>query len=172
MIRRRIASTFLALLALVTGSAAAARAQAAPPPSSLRVRVLNMTAAEQAEKGRARRDTAAMPGDVLRYTLVFVNRLPRPVRGVALANPIPAGVQLVAGSTRATRADARVEYSADLGASYSPRPVEQVVEDGRTLRRVIPPERYTHVRWMLDGQVPPSDSVVTEFAVRIRSRSL
>lgn len=162
--------SLLLSIALAT-TATAARAQApaaAAPPQSLQVRVVNVTAAEAARAGRARRDTAAVPGDLLRYTLTFVNRLPRAVTGVALANPLPAGVEYVAGSPRATRAGARVEFSADGGVSWSAQPMESVIEDGRAVRRPIAPARYTGVRWLLDDQVGARDSVMAEFSARVR----
>lgn len=163
--------TFRSLLLTISLAAATsvARAQApVAPPQPLQVRVVNLTAGEAARAGKARRDTAAVPGDLLRYTLTFVNRLPRAVTGVALANPLPAGVEFVAGSPRATQAAARVEFSADGGASWSAQPMESVIEDGRAVRRPIAPARYTGVRWLLDGQVGTRDSVVAEFSARVR----
>jgi hypothetical protein len=41
------------------------------------------------------------------------------------------------------------------------------VVDGRRVRRAVPAERYTHVRWTVEGNVAPGATVVAEFDARV-----
>jgi uncharacterized repeat protein (TIGR01451 family) len=153
----------LLLLALAVSPAVAELyAQTSP----LRVTAQNRTAAELAARGTPRRGDAAQPGDVIRYRLAFTNPQRTPVRPV-LANPIAPGMAFVAGSARSAREDARVEYSIDGGRTYSARPMETVVVDGRQVQRAAAPEKYTHVRWTLAGTVAPGATVTAEFDARL-----
>jgi uncharacterized repeat protein (TIGR01451 family) len=134
-------------------------------PQAFAVTATNRTAA-QAPRGQ-RTDDRARPGDVVRYRLTFTNVTRGQVRGVTLANPLAAGMRFVGGSARADRGDARLEYSADGGRTFSAQPMEEVVVDGRRVRRAGAAERYTHVRWTVDGNVAPGATVVAEFDARV-----
>lgn len=169
---RTLAVALLALAATTAGTAGAqAGAQAAPQASqggqpSLRVVAENRTAQAAAARGARRADSTVLAGDVLRYRLTFTNSAPRAIRSVALANPVPAGLQFVAGSAKASRADARAEFSVD-GRTWSARPMETVTVDGRQVERPVAPERYTAVRWVVDGPVAPAAVVTAEFEARL-----
>jgi uncharacterized repeat protein (TIGR01451 family) len=152
----RLAVLFTLLFAAVPAAAQQATQQA------LTVTATNRTAA-QAERG----DDRARPGDVVRYRLTFTNITRAPVRGVTLANPLAAGMRFVGGSAQADRNDARLEYSADGGRTFSAQPMEEVVVDGQRVQRAVPAERYTHVRWTVDGSVAPGATVVAEFEARV-----
>lgn len=148
-----------------TASASPALAPAAGP--SLVVAAENRTASADAARGAKRASAAARPGDVLRYTLVFSNASPRQVRGVALTNPVPAGLRYVAGSTTASRADAQPEFSIDSGRTWAAAPVEVMVIDGRRTERPAAAARYTHVRWTVAGWVQPGTTVTAAFEARV-----
>ena len=156
-----------ALLALMAAMPAAAQQSARSAPSIV-VSARNTTAAaEVARKARPVARTTVQPGDVLRYTLTFTNSTAKPVRDVELRDPIPAGVQFIAGSARASRADARLEFSTDGGTSWSAQPMETVTVDGRQVTRAVPAARYSHLRWVFVGAVPPSGTVTADFDVRV-----
>jgi uncharacterized repeat protein (TIGR01451 family) len=160
----------LAALAVFAALAAPqAQAQRAPEQQALVASAANMTAIADETAGRARASHEVQGDDVVRYSLVFTNVTDRPVREIVLANPVPAGFQLLAGSVAATDDDTRTEFSADGGQSFSPQPMEEVVVDGQRIRRAISPERYTHVRWTLGGWVAPQASVTAHFDVRLRA---
>lgn len=162
----RIRFTLLALMALALGTPAAAQQQ-----NQLSVAVENRSAALEAARGTPRSDEAARAGDVLRYRLTFRNTTPRALRGVVVSDPIPAGLRFVAGSSRASRADARVEYSVDGGRTFAAQPMETVVVDGRREQRPAAPEKYTHVRWTVGGEVAPGATVVAEFDARLGAQA-
>ena len=158
-------------LLLVLPFAVPVRAQApAKPVPALAVTAENRTAMAAAARGAHRTDAAVHAGDVLRYKLTFTNTAGRPVRQVAIQNPVAAGLQFVAGSASASRQDARAEYSADNGATWSARPMETVTIDGKQVERAIAPERYTGVRWIVDGWVSPGATVTAQFEARLASR--
>ncbi len=159
----------LAALALLLAAAPARAQQGAPraTQNALVVAAENRTAAAEQAGGAARRDDRARPGDVIRYRLTFTNVAGRPVRGVVLSNPLPGGMRFVAGSVQASRQDARAEYSTDGGRTFSAQPMEEVTEDGRTVRRPAPPEKYTHVRWTVDGTVAEGATVTAQYEARV-----
>ena len=167
-----VLSTLTALaFAMSAAPAAAQNAAASQPravaPSALVISVNNITANADAAKGAARKDSTVHAGDVLRYTLTFTNVVARAVRGVELKNPLPAGLRLVDGSAKASRTDARAEFSADGGKSFSAMPNESMTIDGRDVKRPIASERFTHVRWVIDGSVQPRATVVAQYEVTV-----
>ena len=170
-------STRLSAAALVValGAASATPARAQQPTSrgtsALAVTAENRTAAAEEARGARRPDAGLRAGDVLRYHLTFTNTAGTPVRKVAIQNPVAAGLQFVPGSARASRDDARAEYTVDGGRTWSARPMERVLVDGRPTERAIPPERYTAVRWVVEGWVAPGTAVTSEFEARLAPRA-
>lgn len=164
------AKLFGLLLALTFATPLRAQAPVRPV-SALAVTAENRTAIAAAARGANRADSSVHAGDVLRYKLTFTNTAGRPVRQVALQNPVAGGLQFVAGSATASRQDARAEYSADNGATWSARPMETVMIDGKSVERAIAPERYTGVRWIVDGWVSPGATVTAHFEARLASRA-
>jgi uncharacterized repeat protein (TIGR01451 family) len=124
-----------------------------------------------AANGARRNDATAHAGDVLRYKLTFTNVAARPVRQVALQNPMAAGLEFVAGSAKVSRADAQAEYSIDGGKSWSAHPMETVTVDGKSVARAVSPERYSGVRWIVSGFVAPGATVTAEFEARVAART-
>jgi uncharacterized repeat protein (TIGR01451 family) len=146
-----------------------ALAQAPAAKQALVVSAENRTAMA-ATSGR-RTDATAHAGDVLRYKLTFTNVAGRPVRNVALQNPMAAGLEFVAGSAKVSRTDAQAEYSIDGGKSWSAHPMETVTIDGKSVERAVSPERYSAVRWIVSGFVAPRATVTAEFEARVASRA-
>ena len=165
----KLTSRVLVMLALAAAPAVAQ--QGAQPRRPLVVTQENRTAAELAKAGTPRRDAAVRPGDVLRYRLAFTNTAGRPVRQVAFNNPLAGGMRIVPGSVKASRSDARVEYSIDGGRTFSAQPQETVMVDGRQVKRAAPAEKYTHVRWTVDGFVAAGATVTAEFDARLGGAS-
>ena len=159
------------LLFALTLSAPMGAQTPAKPVSALAVAAENRTALDAAQHGARRTDASVHAGDVLRYKLTFTNTAGRPVRQVALQNPVANGLQFVAGSASTSRQDARAEYSADNGASWSTRPMETVTIDGQLVQRAIAPERFTGVRWIVDGWVNPGATVTAQFEARLASHA-
>ena len=171
MTRRTSSILTFAIAVLAALPVAHAQAQQGRPvPSTgptLVMSARNVTAADAAARGAARRDSTALPGDVVRYSMVFTNTTTGAITNVKLDNPLPAGLQYVAGSARSTRADAPAEFSADGGRTFAAQPMETVVVNGGRTTRPVPAERYTHVRWVIRGAVAPGATVTAEYAARV-----
>jgi uncharacterized repeat protein (TIGR01451 family) len=159
--------TRLVSLLAVALAAVPATAQRTAPGNPMTITATNVTAASEAARGAPPRHAALRGGDVVRYRLAFTNPGAGAVRSVVLADPIPAGLRMVAGSATASRSDARVEYSADGGRTFSAQPMETVTVEGRQVRRPVAAEKYTNVRWTVDGAVAPHATVTAEFEARL-----
>jgi uncharacterized repeat protein (TIGR01451 family) len=160
------------VIALATLGAGPIRAQGAPTPAAgsptpLAISAENRTAAADSARGARRTDATLRAGDVVRYRLAFSNTAGRPLRHVQISDPIPVHLRLVAGSAHAERADVRLEYSADGGRSWAAEPLDTVVVDGRSVTRPVPAERYTTVRWTVEGWIQPAATVAAEFEARM-----
>jgi len=156
---------FPTLLAAVGGlilSALGTAAQAqAPAPRPLTVTAQNLTARS------AGRSAEVLPGDTVRYELRFVNAQSGPVHNVVFDNPIPSGLRYLAGTAGADRQDVTVTYSIDGGRTYSAQPTVQRVVDGRRVNVPAPPELYTHIRWIVQGELLPGARVTAEFRAQL-----
>jgi uncharacterized repeat protein (TIGR01451 family) len=158
----------LTLASATAGTLQAQNAAAtAERQSPLALTATNKTAAAEAARGAPRADQHTRPGDVLRYSLTFTNNVGQPVRGMTFTSPLAGGLQFEGNSIKASRDDARVSYSADGGSTYSQQPMEEVVVDGKRVKRPVDPSRYTHVRWTVDGWLAPDAAVTAEYSARL-----
>ena len=146
---------------LLLSAAFAARAQKAPRALQISAENLNARAPRHADSSRV------LPGDTLRYHLLFTNVSAGAVHGIVLDNPIPAGLRYAAGSAKADRSDVAILYSIDGGKSYSAVPTIDAVIDGRHEQHAAPSELYTHVRWAIRGDVPTGAQVRAEYDAQV-----
>jgi len=108
-----------------------------------------------------------LKGDVVQYRLVFTNVTDAPVRNVEFNDPLPGGLRYVAETATADRGDVVIEYSIDGGQSFSARPMVQETVAGEQVQRPAPPDRYTHIRWRIDGWVQPGAQVTAAFQAQL-----
>jgi uncharacterized repeat protein (TIGR01451 family) len=158
LIQRTLITGFLLLSA-----AFAARAQKAPRAQALAISAENVSrhALVRADSSRV------LPGETVRYHLLFTNVSAGAVHGIVLDNPIPAGLRFTPGSAKADRSDVAILYSIDGGKSYSAEPMSDAVVDGRHEQRPAPAEMYTHVRWTIRGDVPKGAQVRAEYDAQV-----
>jgi uncharacterized repeat protein (TIGR01451 family) len=150
--------TMIAVAANLATAWAAGPAKAqARPPQALVVTAQNLTARTT---GRA---SDVLPGDTVRYELRFTNTQTATIRNVVFDNPVPNGMRYVAGSAAADRPRTQVTYSIDGGRTYSAEPTVQRVVDGRRTSVPAPAELYTHIRWMVQGDLLPGARITAEF---------
>jgi len=160
---------FFTLLAVAVvlasaGVAVPARAQARPP-QALVVTAQNITARAT---GRA---SDVLPGDTVRYELLFTNTRSATVRNVVFDNPVPNGMRYLLGTAAADRQSTAVTYSIDGGATYSAEPTVQRVVDGRRVSVPAPAEMYTHIRWAVQGDLLPGARVSAQFKAQLATRT-
>lgn len=164
---RTLRQTTSLLLLLFAAWVGIALAQQPASAEALVITAENLTATAEAARGAPRADDGIRPGDLIRYTLTFTNPTDGPVSNVVLHNPFPGGLHLVASSVRASRGDARVEYSIDGGATFSAQPMVETVEAGQTVRRPATPEEYTDIRWTVEGTIRPGEQVSASYELRV-----
>lgn len=135
-------------------------------PQALVITARNLMAGDQRHQALAD-SSALLPGDVVEYRLVFTNLNATPVRSIELKDPIPSGLRYVIASAKTDRDDTLIEYSIDGGTTYSAQPMIEVMVDGKPQQRPAPAQRYTHVRWTVQGSVQPGAQVTAEFQARL-----
>jgi len=150
---------WLYIIAVLVAFAAPAAAQEAEP-EWLRVTATNTTAEAD---GRESAGGVVLPGDVLEYRLTLTNRGGEAVQDVVFTDPIPSGLEFVLGSAGAERADVRVDYSIDRGATWSPNPTIRVETADGVVERPAAPADYTHIRWTLSDPLAPGAAVTARF---------
>ena len=148
---------------LLLSAAFAAHAQRAPRSDALKVSAENLSS-HVAGQGNT---THVMPGDTVRYHLLFTNVSAGAVHGIVLDNPIPAGLRYDVGSAKADRADVAILYSIDGGKTYSRAPMIDAVVDGQHQQQPAPAEMYTHVRWTIKGDVPKGAQIRAEYDAQV-----
>src|SRR5438067_2724615 len=159
----RFIERLLIVAFLLASAAFAAKAQKAPRAQALVISAENLSAHAMRHADSSR----VLPGDTVRYHLVFTNVSAGAVHGIVLDNPIPAGLRYAAGSAKADRSDVAILYSIDGGKSYSAEPMIEAVVDGKREQHAAAPELYTHVRWAIRGDVPTGAQVRAEYDAQV-----
>ncbi len=152
--------TLLMLGALLAAPLAAQERQA------LVITAQNLSAGDEEHQALVERGgdaNALLPGDVVHYRLMFTNITAERVQQVQFVDPIPAGLRYVEASAVVDREDVDIEFSIDGGQTFSATPMIEEVIDGETRQVPAPPERFTHVRWTVQGWVQPGAQVTAEF---------
>jgi uncharacterized repeat protein (TIGR01451 family) len=157
------------LVALGAVAWSAAEAQQTRQPEALVLAARNLMVGDSAHRALAARgkDSATvLPGDLVQYDLRFRNLLRDSVQKVTFEDPLPTGMHYVPQSAGADRQDVSVEFSIDSGRTFSSTPMVEREVNGRRVREAAPPERYTHVRWRINGWVRPGAQVTAQFRTR------
>lgn len=89
------------------------------------------------------------PGQVMEFRIVFTNNGDSSVSGIKVVDPIPLNTRFIGDSHNAD-IEAEFEVSIDGGESFEPVPVKrfETQADGIQKEVIVPPEQYTHVRWV------------------------
>jgi uncharacterized repeat protein (TIGR01451 family) len=146
-----------------------AQAQQTRQPQALVLAARNLMAGDSAHRalaGRGKDSATVLPGDLVHYDLRFTNLLRDSVRTVTFEDPLPGGMRYVDRSASADRQDVLVEFSIDSGRTFSATPMIEREVNGRKVQEAAPPERYTHVRWRINGWVRPGAQVTAQFRAR------
>ena len=136
------------LIALVLLMASAWVAAAPGEPLTSRMDVYRIEIADDGSE-RAVAVEETLPGEVLEYRLRYENVSEQPLRALVITGPVPANTNYV-GASAATMVASSLQVSVDGGGSFEPEPVlrTRTRADGSTQEYVVPPEQYTHVRWL------------------------
>jgi uncharacterized repeat protein (TIGR01451 family) len=158
----------LLIAALIVTAAALPLAAQQAPARALQISAENLSAPRHEHVATSGDAKHVLPGDTLRYRLLFTNVSKGAVHGIVLDNPIPAGLRYQPGSAKADRADVAILFSIDGGATYSASPVVDVDVAGKREQRPAPAEMYTHVRWTVRGDVPQGAQLHAEYDVQAK----
>ncbi len=168
---RNCRPVFYLLALLVSFGAVTASAQEAEGPKALVMTAENLMAGDSRHRELAEAKgadaNALLPGDIVRYRLLFTNITAVPVRNVEFKDPLPRGLQYLGGSATADRDDVVISYSIDGGDTYSSQPMIEEIVDGKRVFRAAPPQMYTHIRWTVQGWVQPEAQVTAEFRAQL-----
>ena len=105
-----------------------------------------------------------LPGDVLRYTIVFSNQSPQDVApgSIVITNPLPEGTEYLAGS--AVGRNTVISFSLD-GENFA-SPEALVVVEGAA-RRPAAAADYRSIRWTFEPRLAAGDSGQVSFDLLI-----
>lgn len=96
-------------------------------------------------------------GQVVHYTVRITNPTPVFANRVAVSQMIPVNTTYVPGSAVGPGAD--IEFSIDGGFTFAPAENLKLA-DGSSL---APPERYTHIRWLMRNPLAPNAMALARF---------
>jgi uncharacterized repeat protein (TIGR01451 family) len=108
------------------------------------------------------------PGDVIFYTLNYINSGDEAAYNAVMDDPLPKGTVYLPGS--AYGAGAEVYFSIDGGKSFKKPSLltyEVRLPNGKTDKRVASPEEYTHIRWVIK-KIDAGAKGTVGFQVRIK----
>jgi uncharacterized repeat protein (TIGR01451 family) len=112
--------------------------------------------------------TRIEPGDVIFYTLNYINSGNEAATSVVLDDPIPLGTVYLPGSALGDGTE--ITFSIDNGKSFK-KPSLLVYElkgaNGQKEKRTASPEEYTHIRWLI-GKIEAGAKGTVGFQVRIK----
>lgn len=107
-------------------------------------------------------------GDVIFYTVSYVNSGNEPATNAVLNDPIPQGSSFIPGTAYGEGAE--ILFSIDGGKSYKKPSLlsyEITLPNGKTEKRVASPEEYTDIRWII-GKIDAGAKGKVGFQVRIK----
>jgi len=106
-------------------------------------------------------------GDVILYTLNYVNSGDESATSAFLDDPIPKGTVYVDGSAFGNDAD--VTFSIDGGKTFKKPSMltYEVKINGKMEKKIASPEQYTNIRWTV-GVVPAQGSGQVGFKIRVK----
>jgi uncharacterized repeat protein (TIGR01451 family) len=108
------------------------------------------------------------PGDVIFYTLSYVNSGDETATNAVMDDPIPKGTVYLPGS--AFGKDAEITFSIDGGKTFKKPSLlsyEFKLPSGKIEKRSVSPEEYTHVRWTFKI-IPARGSGQVGFQVKMK----
>lgn len=108
------------------------------------------------------------PGDVIRFTLTGKNDGNKSAKSLNFTQPIPQKM-MYSLNTAMTNGAANITYSIDQGKTFVATPMVKVsLSNGKVEERPAPADKYTHVRWNFNQELPPNASVKATYEVKVR----
>ena len=161
--KRGLASLAIAA-SLIAGGFAIAKTQSQPSPlqNSMAAYIVGMDSAGNEFLQEA---SQVAPGQTIEYALTYSNVGDSALKDIVVTSPIPASTAYI-GQSAFTPANATLQVSIDGGSTFESEPVVRIVTDanGKEVEQIIPPHKYTHVRWQM--KQPLNAGETQQFALR------
>ncbi|HOC58383.1 MAG TPA: hypothetical protein PKN70_00410 [Smithellaceae bacterium] len=107
-------------------------------------------------------------GDILVYTITYLNKGKTEAVDAQIIDPIPVGVVIIPESAEGK--DAEVTCSTDSGKSWQKPPLTMQITkpDGTKTVQPVPAEKYTHIRWIIKKPVLPGQTGRVNFKASVK----
>ncbi|KJF94592.1 hypothetical protein [Photobacterium leiognathi] len=108
------------------------------------------------------------PKDKVEYQLIYKNHSDKSLSGLVITGPIPENTQYV-GNTGKTIIKSKFLVSIDGGNTFESEPVKrEVIKDGKKVEVIIPPEKYTNVRWIPEDSIKASEQQIYSYRIEVK----
>lgn len=149
---------------LIIGGFAIAKTQNKPSPlvNSMAAYIVSL---DQAGNEYLQAAAEVEPGQTVEYALTYQNQGKSALKDIVVTGPIPAATAYI-GQSAFTQAHAQLQVSIDGGGKFESEPVKRIVinANGKQVEKIIPPTKYTHVRWVM--KQPLNAGETQQFAYR------
>jgi uncharacterized repeat protein (TIGR01451 family) len=115
--------------------------------------------------------TTATPGQVIEYRIKVqnVSNETLPASNALITGPIKAETTYIADSATATSSEAKLEFSADNGATFAEKPlIEKTNDQGEKEMVEALPEEYTAARWAILVPLAPQQTLIFTYRVTVK----
>lgn len=107
------------------------------------------------------------PKDKIEYELTYTNVSDDQLNGLVITGPIPENTVYI-GSTNNSDVDAQFVVSVDGGKTFESEPVKrEVMKDGKKVEVIIPPEKYTAVRWIPKVPINAQEKQIFTYRIEV-----
>ncbi|PID46107.1 MAG: hypothetical protein CSB47_05985 [Proteobacteria bacterium] len=109
------------------------------------------------------------PGQVIEYNLTYSNQTKKTLSGLVVSGPIPANTRYVPDSAK-TGVASELLVSIDGGATFEREPVrrQQKMANGQLKTVIIPPEKYTNLRWKVKQPIAALGRQLYSYRVKVK----
>lgn len=108
------------------------------------------------------------PKDKIEYKLTYTNNSKGALDGLVITGPIPQNTVYV-GDTDKTKVKSKFVVSIDGGKTFEPEPVKrEVMKDGKKVEVIIPPEKYTAVRWIPEVPINSKEKQIFTYRIEVK----
>jgi len=106
------------------------------------------------------------PGDMIEYRILYENKGGNAFKNLKVDGPIPPYTHYV-GNSDSSNVQYTLLVSIDHGNTWEPEPVKRIEQTSDSIQKevIIPPKKYTHIRWL--SEKPLASGETQEFVYRV-----
>ena len=116
----------------------------------------------------ATKTTEVDPKQIVEFRATYKNTSDDALQNLVISGPIPASTHYQAGSAK-TKIAAAFEVSIDGGKTFESEPVKRMQKDanGNMVEVIIPPSKYTNVRWIPASGIAGNETQLYSYRVSV-----